>query len=60
MLGLAGCAVATGVYLFRTQDPPELPDPQLGAVLAEVRGLRVCLGGDIERKAATLHLNRPF
>jgi len=60
MLGLAGCAVATAVYLFRTQDPPELPDPQLGSVLAEAHGLRVCLDGDADRGSVRLRLNRSF
>ena len=58
MAGLTGGAVAAGVYLWRTQDPPELPDPQLGATLAQTHGIRLCLDGDAVGGQVRLRLSR--
>ncbi len=60
MLGLAGGAVATGVYLWRTPGPEALPDPELGVAAVDLRGTRLALVGDPGRQRAAVRLSRSF
>ncbi len=60
MLGLTAGVVGTGVYLLRTQEPEELPEPQLGAVLADHGGLRLSVAGDAATGTVRLWLSRRF
>lgn len=60
MLGLTAGVVGTGVYLLRTPEPEELPEPQLGAVLADHGGLRLSVAGDAATGTVGVRLSRRF
>jgi hypothetical protein len=60
MVGLGVGAVASGVYLWRTRDPEELPDPHMGGTVVGRHGTRLCLDGDALRGQVGLRLCQVF